>query len=344
MSGKEITAIIIGVGEMGRIAVRALCERGVKLVGAVDINEALIGKDVGEVARIPAVGIAIEKDLASLFERVKPQIAFASFASEISAIEPDFTCCAEHGVNVVTISMDALSPFSVDTKTAERIDAKFKENGVSMLASGIQDAFWSEIGLAAAGACNRVESITLSNVLPLNGMGSVVAEEFCVNMTPAAFESAMKGIDPAKNPSVSGPLLTLYENCRKMGLHPAETKITIEPTLADREIPVPEWDMVIKIGNLTGQSFNADVYTEEGLVFYSKMVIKLLGEGEEPGTDWIVSGEPELHISLHDIHGEITTAASAVNRIPDVIAAPPGIVTIADLSYLLYRPNAWAWK
>jgi 4-hydroxy-tetrahydrodipicolinate reductase len=342
MAESRISAIIIGVGEMGRVGVAAMLEHGVNLMGAVDINPELIGKDVAEVAGLKPIGVKIEGDLETLLSKVRPQIAFASFASELDVVAPVFMTCAKHKINVSTISMDTLCPYAIDAKLAKELDDCFKENGVTLFASGIQDVFWSGVGMALAGACKKIESLELINVLPLNGMGYVVVEEFMVGKTADEFRRACEGMDHEKNPSVSGPLLALYDNCAIMGLNKKSIEVNIEPILADKDIPVPEWDMVIKKDTMTGQSFNADVFTEEGVTFYSKMIIKLLDDSEKPGTEWFIKGEPNLRVSLGDIHGEITTSATAVNRFRDVIKAGPGIKTIADLfSGPVYRSGDW---
>ena len=54
----------------------------------------------------------------------------------------------------------------------------------------------------------------------------------------------------------------------------------------------------------------------------------------------VVEGEPNLDLVTTDKHGEMTTTASMLNRIPDVLNAGPGLKTVADLSmpYLKVKP------
>ena len=72
------------------------------------------------------------------------------------------------------------------------------------------------------------------------------------------------------------------------------------------------------------------------------MIIKVLEKGEKPGTTWTIKGEPSLSVELGDIAGEITTASITINRIPDIINARPGIITLADLrTRPVYRHGEW---
>ena len=210
------------------------------------------------------------------------------------------------------------------------------------MASGINDIFWSGIGMDLAGTCNHIESIDFTNKLPLEGMGAGVAEEFCMNWDPGKFRAEMADKDLSADPSVGGPLLALYVNADILGLHVKNVNITLNPLIASEDMPMPQWNMTIEKGNMLGQSFDIEMTTEEGVLCTTSMIIKVLEEGEKPGTSWTIKGEPNLHLDLGDTCGEITTSAISVNRIPDVIAARPGIVTLKDVQVRPgYRHGQW---
>ena len=44
--------------------------------------------------------------------------------------------------------------------------------------------------------------------------------------------------------------------------------------------------------------------------------------------DWTIFGEPELNLRNEKVPTSWTTCATLVNRIPDVLSAPPGYVTL----------------
>jgi 4-hydroxy-tetrahydrodipicolinate reductase len=54
------------------------------------------------------------------------------------------------------------------------------------------------------------------------------------------------------------------------------------------------------------------------------MTGRLLDDGERPGERWTISGQPELRLSTSYDAGHVQVVAQAVNRIPDVLRAPPG--------------------
>jgi 4-hydroxy-tetrahydrodipicolinate reductase len=62
------------------------------------------------------------------------------------------------------------------------------------------------------------------------------------------------------------------------------------------------------------------------------------GPGESDLNEWIVRGEPdELRLRNDHVPTRLATCTQVINRIPDVINAAPGFVTVAELPRLRYR-------
>ena len=52
---------------------------------------------------------------------------------------------------------------------------------------------------------------------------------------------------------------------------------------------------------------------------------------ENPGDSVVIEGTPDIELTIKGIHGDLATAAMAVNAVPRVVSAPPGLVTMKDL-------------
>jgi hypothetical protein len=93
----------------------------------------------------------------------------------------------------------------------------------------------------------------------------------------------------------------------------------------------------VDTGKVIGFTDVDTVRTNEGITLTFEMTGRLYLEGEADINDWTVTGEPELHLSNPAVPTGTTTVTQLVNRIPDVINAPPGFITIEKLPRPRYR-------
>jgi 4-hydroxy-tetrahydrodipicolinate reductase len=60
-------------------------------------------------------------------------------------------------------------------------------------------------------------------------------------------------------------------------------------------------------------------------------------DGETDSNHWQVKGEPDLELRCDKTNYRFTTCSTLVNRIPDVIAAAPGLCSLDMLAPPSYR-------
>ena len=74
---EKIKFVQVGCGKMSIYTMRYAMENGMEIVGAVDINPDVIGKDVSSVIGCEEVGVTIKNvtELDSLLKEVKPDVA-----------------------------------------------------------------------------------------------------------------------------------------------------------------------------------------------------------------------------------------------------------------------------
>ena len=72
MAKGPIRVVCVGIGEMGKKLVQTLVsKRGLQIVGAADIDENHIGKDLADVCVLEKkTGIIIEKNVETVFSKV----------------------------------------------------------------------------------------------------------------------------------------------------------------------------------------------------------------------------------------------------------------------------------
>jgi len=102
---------------------------------------------------------------------------------------------------------------------------------------------------------------------------------------------------------------------------------TIEPVVAEK--PVKSQFVEVKEGQVSGvhQVARGSRGGQELIVLHLYMHIG----AENPGDSVVIEGRPDIELTIQGIHGDLATAAMAVNAVPKVVSAPPGLVTMKDL-------------
>jgi 4-hydroxy-tetrahydrodipicolinate reductase len=318
---------------MGSIVARLLVEREVEIVGAVGRSPEKVGRDLGEVAGLGEwLGVRIEADPRRALAD-GADIAVVSVASYLHVMRDHFAVCLEHGANVVTIEEETVYPWTTAPELAAELDALAKANGVTLAASGAQDVFWLHLVGTLLGASHRVESVV--------GYCSWNADDYGPEVTRHVHAGAHPDEFAAHVAEHGWPdfvaRATLEALVHELGLTMRAVSTAVEPVLAETATPSRSMGIVIAPGRMLGVVDSTTVETEEGPSFTFSMAGRVYVEGETDVNEWHVSGDPELHLRNDRVPTRLITCTSIVNRIPDVILAAPGLVTLDALGKPRYK-------
>ena len=98
--------------KMSVYTMRYVLEKGGEIVGAVDMNPAVIGKDIGEIIGTEKTGVVVTdaKDAENLLKEVKPDIVIVTTMSLLNDIKDAFMLCAKLGINAISTCEEAFFP------------------------------------------------------------------------------------------------------------------------------------------------------------------------------------------------------------------------------------------
>lgn len=330
---RDLRAVVYGVGAMGSIVTRLLLDKGVKIVGAVGRSPDKVGRDLGEIAGIGRpIGVNLESDPRRALEP-GADIAVVCVSSYLANMYDHFAVCLEHGVNIVTTEEETVYPWTTAPKLAARLDALAKANGVTLAASGAQDVFWIHIVATLLGASHRVESVEGRCSWNVNDFGPDVAEHVHVGDTADAFDAHLA--------EQGWPEFVARQNLEalvaELGLSAADVSSQVSPVLADEPTFCESLNRMIEPGHMLGTIDSTEIATKEGPRFKLEMEGRVYREGEADINEWRVRGEPELLLRNDRVPYRFTTCSSLVNRIPDVIRAEPGLVSLDRLGKPSYK-------
>jgi hypothetical protein len=140
---RNVKIVLYGVGVIGSMVARFLLEkRGVEIVGAIDVAEDKVGKDLGEVIGTDKrLGITVSDDTAVVLDKTKPDIAVHTTTSFMEKVYPQLAEIIKHGVNVVSTCEELSYPFRKYPELAAKLDAEAKTWGVALIGTGINPGF-----------------------------------------------------------------------------------------------------------------------------------------------------------------------------------------------------------
>ena len=333
---RDLRAIVYGVGAMGSIMTRLLLEKNVQIVGAIGRSPDKVGRDLGDVAGLGhAIGVLVEADPRRALAD-GADIAVVCVSSFLDVMHDHFAVCLEHGVNVITIEEETVFPWTTAPDQALALDSLAKANNVTLAASGAQDVFWLHLIGTLLGASHKVEAVEGHCLWNVDDYGPEVAKDVHVSDTPEEFEHhvAVNGWPDFVTRATLEALVDELELSIKSVSSQVKPVVALEPTSCmslKRTVPS---------GHLLGIIDTTEIETSEGIRFRFAMEGRVYREGESDTNEWRVQGQPDLHLRNENVSYRFTTCTSVINRIPDVIQAEPGLVTLNRLGKPSYKHGA----
>ncbi|MBQ6817359.1 MAG: dihydrodipicolinate reductase, partial [Bacilli bacterium] len=90
----------------------------------IDINEEIIGKDIGEIIGCENLGVKVTaaKDEETLLKEVKPDVCIVTTMSLMNDVKDALLLCAKLGINAITTCEEAFYPMNSSPALTKEID------------------------------------------------------------------------------------------------------------------------------------------------------------------------------------------------------------------------------
>ena len=274
---RKVKVIQFGTGKMAVYTMRYVLEKGGEIVGAIDVNPNVIGKDISEI-----MGIADKKNVTvtalenaeEMIKNTKPDIAIVTTMSLIEDVKDALMLCAKLGVNAITTCEEAFYPQNSNPIATRNIDELAKKNGCTITGSGYQDIYWGQLISSIAGSTQKITKIVGSSSYNVEDYGIALAKAHGAGLTLEEFEKEVAAADNISEKERielinNGKFLPSYMwnvngwLCSKLGLTEIEQTQKCVPQTYKEDIESSTLGMTVKAGQATGMSAVVTTQTKE---------------------------------------------------------------------------------
>lgn len=333
MRKDNVKVIVWGLGSMGKGVVEMLLnKKGVDITGAV-VRGNKIGKSMYDFLDMER-GDREDLLTGSYEDVIKEGSADIVIIATDSFTKDNFDKikhCLERKINVISTAEEMAYPQAQEPELAKELDRIAKENGVTVLGTGINPGLIMDLlVLTLTGASIDVETIEAERINNLSPFGPAVMNGQGVGLTVDEFNKRVE--EDTLDGHVGFPeSITMIADGLGWKLSD-DIKLTRAPIVSSvyRKSPSAE----VQAGDVAGCNMKGYGYVDgqEKIVMLHPQQVEPQLEGGETGDYITIKGTPNVNMSITpEIPGGIGTIAMTVNMIPNVINSRPGLKTMIDL-------------
>ncbi|HUU62341.1 MAG TPA: dihydrodipicolinate reductase [Dehalococcoidia bacterium] len=324
----KVKVVQYGCGPIGCSVARLASQRpDTEIVGAIDIDKSLVGRDLGEIAGLnKKLGVSISDEVDAVLSQTRPDVVLLTTSSSLKAVYPQLEKCIRAGVNVASTCEELCYPYRKEPQLSAEIDKLAKANSVTVLGTGINPGFLMDSWpLFMTGVCQEVEAIRAVRVQDASSRRGPFQKKIGAGCT---FDEFMERVAAGTLRHV-GLAESIAMIASGLGWKLDDITETIEPVIAKAQVRTNF--VTVEPGQVAGvRQVGRGIRAGDNLIILEFEAS--VGAPESYDAVYI-KGTPNMEVLIKGgTHGDIATAAIVVNSAKRVIDAPPGLVTMKDLS------------
>jgi 2,4-diaminopentanoate dehydrogenase len=322
-----VKVLHFGLGPIGVGVVRQVSERkGFKVVGAVDIDPAKVGRDLGEVAGLGRpVRIRVSDDVKRTVKSSRPDVAVLCTSSSLKKVLPQIEALLKLKLPIVSTTEELAYPTRSNMRYARAIHLLAKKSKVAVLGTGVNPGFVMDaLPIALTGVCERVEAIRVDRIQDARIRRLPFQQKIGAGLTREQFQHKVE------EGSVRHVGLTESVSMIADAFGWKLDRITdeIQPKMATETVS-SEY-LAVDTGYVCGIVQDGIGYRDGKALIVLHMEAYL---GAPESYDAVeITGSPALSMKVAGgVHGDIATTSIVVNSLPKILDVPPGLHTMRDM-------------
>ena len=326
---ERVKTVLYGVGAVGGMIAKSLLQReGVEVVGAIDMAEDKVGRDLGAVLELGRnVGVLVSKDASFVLTETKPDVVVHATSSYLKDVFPQLEGIVKYGANVVSTCEELSYPYYSEPKLAEELDMLAKKHKATVLGTGINPGFLMDtLVITLTAVCQKVEAIRVVRVMNAATRRVPFQKKIGAGLSLEDFHRAINEGRITGHVGLEQSISMIAAALRwKLG----QIKVDpVEPVVAEKAVRSEA--IQVKGGYAAGLRQTARGVMDGRNVIVLDFQAYIGAEEEYDSVS--IKGLPNVNQKISPcVHGDISTVAMIVNSIPKVVNAPPGLFTMKDL-------------
>lgn len=333
---KKIRAIQYGVGPIGASIARLMREKqAIEICGAIDVDPAKAGRDLGEVvgAADAPWGVRVSADAKEVLEQAV-DVVMHSTSSSLPKVMDQLLACLEAESCIVSTCEELSYPYRTYPELAARLDGAAKDWGVALVGTGVNPGFvMDKLIVTLAAVSQRIEHAKALRIVDASKRRLPLQKKIGAGMTVDEFR-AQVAAGVIKHVGLPESVAMVADS---LNLPVQEITETIEPVVA-RERVHTEF-LTVEAGQAAGvHQIARGTASGKELVYLD---LQMYVGAKDPADTVELRGHPNISLIIPGgSHGDIATASVVVNSIPAILDAPAGLRTSRDLPIGFFSPNA----
>ncbi len=322
-----IKVLHVGLGPIGAGVVRQIAERkGFRIVGAVDVDPAKVGRDLGDIAHVGrALRVKISDDVRKAIRKTKPDVVVLCTSSSLKKVLPQMEEILKLRVSIVSTTEELAYPTKSNMKYARAIHQLAKKYKAAVLGTGVNPGFVMDaLPIMLTGVCERVESVRVDRIQDARIRRLPFQQKIGAGLTREQFQTkvddgSVRHVGLAESVSMIADAI---------GWKLDRISDEIQPKMATET--VSSEFLAVDPGYVCGLVQDGTGY-RNGMPVITLHMEAYLGAPESYDAVEIV-GSPPLKMKLAGgVHGDIATASIVVNSLPKILDVAPGLHTMRDM-------------
>ena len=311
--------IQFGFGSLGKYIFKNLSQnKKFKIVGVVDFNTKLVGKDPGILSLKKRSGKKIVSKISEI--KFPADVVIHATSSHLPIVFDQLKEIIKLKTPILSTCEQLVYPHSTNMKLAKKIDLVAKKNEIQILGVGANPGFVMDtLVIMLTSLCSEISSIKVQRVVNLAKRRKSLLKKMLVGNPISSFKKNHKEIGHV------GLLESASMICDALKIQPKLIQKNY-PIIAQTNLKLNS--KVVKRGDIAGIK-NLLIAKKNNQEFLKLELSMYVGAKDKDTIQ--INGNPPINLITNGISGDFSTISLLVNYIPILLNLKPGLHTVNNL-------------